>query len=172
MKYIFFPLTCLLSLFLFSCKKDDSKAEQNQSLLTGTWNYVSSDRSTTAYNSDGSVSAVSAFVYTPSGSARNHIIFSNNGTAFMVEDGFGFGLSGSLFADTVSYHVTDNTILLDFPAGTNYYYYPNYTYAAYQDTLSINFLSADSLSFTRKYHYKHLAAPTELKESSAQLRKQ
>ena len=173
MKYLLFLLSCAISALVFSCGKDDgSKSEHNnQSLLSGTWNYTSAYRSTTTFNADGTVNYVNGSNYTQLNTALNHITFSEDGTAYSYQQGWGPGVSGALFQDTIHYEVKDKYILFFYPAGNNRYF-GGYAYSAYQDTLFIKFLSADSLSFTRTYHYKHIAAPTELKQSEDQLIKQ
>ncbi|MGZ3821932.1 MAG: IPT/TIG domain-containing protein [Flavisolibacter sp.] len=129
----------------------------NRLLILGSWNYSSSYRSDTLYD-NGSVTNTYGY-YFPKSSlipSANFMVFNTNGTAYSFQSAWGRGVSGAFFKDTVQYAVKDTAVYLFYPSGVNTYSWPNFSYPAYQDTITITSLNSNTMTINRKYHYKHL----------------
>lgn len=132
----------------------------NELFLLGNWVFISSIRSDTLMGG-----SQSSFQLTNLSPTLNYLTFTDSGLLYSKLQGWGAGLNGSIFADTVNYTVSKNQIFLSFPAGINHYGGNFSNYTAYQDTINIRSLTANSFYFSRNYHFKHIVNLMEIKNS-------
>lgn len=125
----------------------------NQLLILGKWVYAASNR----YDSIYANRIVTRIDVSNLNTNTNYLAFTGDGKAYSFQQGWGLGHSGAFYRDTVNYTIFDKTVYLSYPAGTNYYGGTPFTYPAYQDTITIKSLTANSFALTRNYHFKHFS---------------
>jgi IPT/TIG domain len=128
--------------------------------LIGNWIYKNSFRSDTVING-GIIAYTNNFQYPNLSPTSNYLIFTDSGKAYSAQEGWGYGMSGVYYIDTINYTLTANKIYLSYPAGINNYS-GGVSYPAYQDTINISSLTKNSFSLSRYYHYKHINITTGL----------
>ncbi|MGZ3857995.1 MAG: hypothetical protein ACXVMS_00595 [Flavisolibacter sp.] len=157
MKNIILGVYAILIVLNFTRCSKSNQSPSTQSQILGNWVYSSSYRSDTVYNNGSLMNTLGE--YLPKANLipqRNYMIFNSDGSVYYAQTGWGRGMGGVFFGDTVQYTVKGSSIFLSYPSGVNIYSYPNFNYPAYQDTITITSLSSNTLTIKRKYHYKHL----------------
>ena len=133
----------------------------NQLLILGKWVYASWN----GYDSVFVNRIVTHYHGSNPDSNYNYLIFTDS-VVYYFHQTWGYGQSGAFYRDTVNYTIWDNNILLSYPSGTNNYSGTPFTYPAYQDTMTITSLTANSFTLSRNYHFKHFFDNTrEVKQS-------
>jgi IPT/TIG domain len=151
----------------------------NQILLEGNWRYVKSVRCDTEYFSVG---ITQPWPFLPNtGTFVNlditydYLKFNSNNSVYSFQSSWGTGQAGRLYQDTAQYNISDNYIILSYPAGVNSKSLSNVTgtispinYPAYQDTIFVQKLTSGNMVMKRNYHYKHYgwAGTTYVKKES------
>jgi IPT/TIG domain len=121
-----------------------------QLLISGQWNYVSSQRT------DSFTNGLQTFHYNSTGLGSDFLNFTDSGKVYFLQNGWGYGQSGAVYRDTINYVINGNNIFLSYPSSTkNFFDVGTSTYPAYSDTINIINLNSTSLEISRNYHYKH-----------------
>jgi len=157
---------------LLSCKKDEpsnplTPNSATQLLLEGKWKYAKSVRvdseyfALSAYNQPWPFAAPWGIVFDLD-TTYNYLKFSSDGTLYSFQSSWGTGQAGRFYEDTVRYNISGSFIYLSYPAGVNSEAHSvtatpaePIIYNAYQDTITIISLTANTITIKRNYHYKH-----------------
>ena len=81
--------------------------------------------------------------------------FTAAGKLYAYENGWGPGQSGVIYSDTADYSIKGNTVIIRYPAGAKYFDIGYQAYPGYQDTLTIQSVTATQLCVSRNYHHKY-----------------
>ena len=133
-------------------------------LIVGKWFYKYSILSDTEYVNNNNQIQIFPWPFLPGvnpqtnyDSSFNYITFNDTGISNNSRYGWGIGQAGTIYRDTISYNQSSNIIYLSFPAGINTYSGQMFSYPGYQDTITINSITQNSLVIFRRYHQKHYA---------------
>ncbi len=157
-KITLFSLLVILSYYLIACSKSNSSTPQSpyQSLILGKWLYAHANNYDSVFITHYATHTQLLHPH----STYNYLIFTDSNIAYSMQYAWGSGMTTVIYNDTVSYKIAGNNIFLLWPAGTNMYAAPTFTYPAYQDTITIKSLTQNTFTLTRNYHYKHFITNT------------
>ncbi|RTL47326.1 MAG: hypothetical protein EKK39_14510 [Sphingobacteriales bacterium] len=163
--FLAFIITTFANYFI-ACNKSNSPSTQPtyQKLVLGKWVYAHSNKYDSVFASGGFATHTQS---SNLDSNHNYLLFTDSNILYSVQYGWGAGMSGTIYNDTVHYTIVGNNIFLSWPAGINMYAGPTtFTYPTYQDTIVIKSLTESSFTLTRNYHFKHFIVNSgEVKQS-------
>ena len=143
---------------------------RNELLVLGNWHYATTIRNDTVIQ-NGKTIWESSYPYSNLNATFDYLNFTDSGVVYSFQSAWGIGQSGKQYKDTVSYTISNNTIILTYPSGMNNLGNA-FAYLSYYDTISIKALTSNYFSLTRNHHFKHYTFSSgETKQSADSLTK-